>query len=675
MHLLKRFFKPLPIQGKITFVILVTCCAALIVVGVAILLAQSLSFRQSFSRDLEATAEIIARNSTAALAFKDPKAAQEVLSAVRAKSDILYAALELPDHSTFAAFISPDLPAPLQKSASEHLAFPDRYLSLDYPIILAGERVGILHLVSDYRAEYLRSLRVYAGILLAVLLFSVLLTLILSNRLQRLISAPILALANTAEHVATHKDYSIRALKVAQDEVGQLTDALNEMLATIQLRDSALRQTNAVLKGEIEGRKRTEAALQESRQRYEVAVLGSSDGLWDWDLAQRRFYYSPRWKQMIGYNDDELANDFETWDSRLHPDDHERVRHHLDDYLAGRLAAFEIEFRFRNKQGSYIWILSRGAALRDPQGTPFRFAGSHTDITARKEAEGEIEKLHKQLVSASRQAGMAEVATGVLHNVGNVLNSVNVSLTCVGDHLRDSEISSLVKVGELLEGQSTGLGEFLTAHPKGKLVPGFIIQLAKQLAKDHELLCREHDQLVHNVEHIKEIVAKQQSYATVSGVLENVSILTLVDDALQMHTAGLQRHGVHVERQYSEVPPLTVDKHKVLQILVNLIHNAKYALDDSGRSDRRLKVSISMNGDNRVKISVADNGIGIPPENLTRLFAHGFTTRKGGHGFGLHSGANAAKEMGGILKAQSEGIGKGATFTLELPLTTGKENS
>jgi signal transduction histidine kinase len=161
----------------------------------------------------------------------------------------------------------------------------------------------------------------------------------------------------------------------------------------------------------------------------------------------------------------------------------------------------------------------------------------------------------------------------------------------------------------------------------------------------------------------------QQNYARVSGCLEQVSVAELFDDALQMNAAALTRHGITTIRQYAEVPPLTVDKHKVLQILVNLVHNAKYALDESRDRDKRLTVGISINGDNLVKVTVTDNGVGIPPKNLTRIFSHGFTTRKRGHGFGLHSGANAAKEMGGQLTVFSEGPGKGATFTLELPLT------
>jgi signal transduction histidine kinase len=139
-----------------------------------------------------------------------------------------------------------------------------------------------------------------------------------------------------------------------------------------------------------------------------------------------------------------------------------------------------------------------------------------------------------------------------------------------------------------------------------------------------------------------------------------------VEDSLRMNEGAMSRHGVEVIRDFETVPPMNLEKHKILQILVNLLRNAKYACDDSGRADKRLSVRVA-NGDGWVRISVTDNGVGIPPENLTRIFNHGFTTRKEGHGFGLHSGALAAKEMGGSLNVQSEGPGQGAMFTLELP--------
>jgi signal transduction histidine kinase len=123
---------------------------------------------------------------------------------------------------------------------------------------------------------------------------------------------------------------------------------------------------------------------------------------------------------------------------------------------------------------------------------------------------------------------------------------------------------------------------------------------------------------------------------------------------------------VEVVREFGNVPPMNVEKHKILQILVNLVSNAKHACQESERADKRLTVRVA-NGDGRIKISVIDNGVGILPENLARVFNHGFTTRKDGHGFGLHSGALAAKEMGGSLNVHSDGPGQGAAFTLELP--------
>ena len=176
-----------------------------------------------------------------------------------------------------------------------------------------------------------------------------------------------------------------------------------------------------------------------------------------------------------------------------------------------------------------------------------------------------------------------------------------------------------------------------------------------------------------NVEHIKEIVAMQQNYARVGGVKEIINVVNLVEDSLRMNESALNRHHVEVVREFENVPPMNVDKHKVLQILMNLVRNAKHACQESERADKRLTVRVA-NGDGRIKISVIDNGVGIPPENLTRIFNHGFTTRKDGHGFGLHSGALAAKEMGGSLTVHSDGPGQGAAFTLGTALPDAGKN-
>jgi signal transduction histidine kinase len=295
-------------------------------------------------------------------------------------------------------------------------------------------------------------------------------------------------------------------------------------------------------------------------------------------------------------------------------------------------------------------------------------------VAAKERARTELAQAQRSLMLASRQAGMAEVATGVLHNVGNVLNSVNVSATLLRDQVRKSETHALLKAAELLKQKNGDLGAFLTSDPQGKLMPEFIIQIAGQLHKEQENISHELEQLTKNVDHIKDIVAMQQSYARVAGVVENVALASLVEDALQINAAALTRHGVTVIRQFEEVPLLMVDKHKVLQILINFIRNAKYALDECTQDEKRLIITIAKTDGECVMVRVKDNGIGIPPENLTRIFSHGFTTRPTGHGFGLHLGALNAREMGGSLSATSAGTGRGATFTLILPVHSPVKN-
>jgi len=290
-------------------------------------------------------------------------------------------------------------------------------------------------------------------------------------------------------------------------------------------------------------------------------------------------------------------------------------------------------------------------------------------VRAKEQANAELAKAQQSLIDLSRQAGMAEVATGVLHNVGNVLNSVNVSTTLIRDRLRHSEVSSLKELSQLLRQHEADLPGFLTADARGSLVLPFLFQLSDQLQTENQQLLLEQDHLIQNIDHIKEIVRMQQGLATISGYLEPLALPALVDQVIGLSTEAFLRHRIELVRDYADAPTFMLDKHKVMQILVNLLQNAKQALKESGREGRRLLVSIACREPHQVDIAVQDNGIGIPPENLTRIFSHGFSTRKDGHGFGLHVGALAAKEMGGRLSVHSDGDGKGATFTLRLPLT------
>ena len=290
------------------------------------------------------------------------------------------------------------------------------------------------------------------------------------------------------------------------------------------------------------------------------------------------------------------------------------------------------------------------------------------EIDNRTQIEAEREKLHEQLLSESRRAGMAEIATGVLHNVGNVLNSVNVSASLAQERIQRLNIEQLGQAAKLMERHEEDLATFMSTDPKGRQLPQFLRVLATHLAAEKATAIKELRSLIEKVGHINSIIATQQAYASSGGVLEDVSVDTTINDVLAIHNDSFHRHQIVVIREDADLPPIVLDKHKLMQILVNLTRNGIDALIGSDASEKSLKIKTSATQDGRVEIAVTDNGTGIDPDDIRRIFTFGFTTKKRGHGFGLHSCANAAKEMGGNLTVQSAGLTQGATFTLDLPL-------
>jgi amino acid transporter/signal transduction histidine kinase len=281
----------------------------------------------------------------------------------------------------------------------------------------------------------------------------------------------------------------------------------------------------------------------------------------------------------------------------------------------------------------------------------------------------ELEGLHNKLVEAARRAGMAEVAIGVLHNVGNVLNSVNVSAALMDGRVRKSKVTQLGKAIELLTSHAGDLGTFLSTDQKGKLLPAYLVKLAEHLTVEQAELITELTTLTGSVDHIKHIVTSHQSYAREGSLAELLNPTDLMEEALSIGAEAQGLRELHLERRYGVVPLVKVDKHKLLQILVNLVKNARAALSfDQGERNLSLTVDHPPNDRERVIFQVCDNGIGIPAESLTRIFEHGFTTKEDGHGFGLHSSALAAKAIGGSLRVESAGWGTGATFTVDIPL-------
>jgi signal transduction histidine kinase len=508
-----------------------------------------LVFRADMVSELSIIARMVGDNCVAALTFEDPGSARQTLETLRAHPRVVGAAVYNAPGRLFAsysrdqagAFVVPPEPRPAG------YRFAGDGLHLWMPLTLAGEPGGTVFVQQDL--EGIRAvLWRYALIAAVVMAAASLVAWLVGSWLRGAISGPITELAAIVGQVSAEEDYSLRASKRGEDELGRLIDGFNGMLEQIQQRDHA---------------------LQEGR-----------------------------------------------------------------DHLERRVAERTEE-------------LSR-------------------EIRERQHAEAELESIHKQLLDASRRSGMAEIATNVLHNVGNVLNSVNVSASVAAETVRKSRAGGLARAVALLREHQSDLATFISADPRGRHIPDYLGQLAEHLTADQAAILGELDSLRANIEHIKDIVAMQQSYAKVSGVKELVDVSELAEDSLRINFGALNRHGVVAVREYAKVPPVIIDKNKVLQILVNLVRNAKYACDESGRSDKRVALRIVEQG-GRICISVSDNGIGIPAENMTRIFEHGFTTRPGGHGFGLHSGALAAREIGGALHAHSDGIGCGATFTLELP--------
>ena len=545
-----RFPRNLPIQRKVTLVVLVTSSACLLVACVALFAFQLLSFRRSFIADLASLSDVVANSAISAVAFNDTEAAEAILAGLNAKPHVRSASI-VKEGEVFAVFgEGDDLPKLERYPKETGYRFDGNALLHRNEIIFDEEPIATLYIRSDYGAVYFPLLKLYGAILAGVLVMSLGIAWIISMRLQRFVSEPILKLADTARTIAANKDYSVRVTGAYEDEVGVFTDAFNQMLSQIEAQDSQLQRAQQTLENQVEALRR--------------------------EIAER-----------------------------------ERAEHQLAD-------------------------------------------------------------AHNQLVETSRQAGMAEVATGVLHNVGNVLNSVNVSATLVSDRVRQSKAENLTKAAALLRDHVHDLEGFFRTDPRAKLLLEYLPNLGEHLNEERAEMLSELQLLTKNLDHIKDIVAMQQNYAKVSGVVEPVSVASLAEDALQIHEAALVRHNVQVVRDYSDVPLVAADKHKILQILVNLIGNAKYAMDEQARDEKQLVISINLTPSQAVRVQVKDNGIGIAPENLVKIFSHGFTTKKEGHGFGLHSCALAARDMGGSLFAESAGPGQGATFTLELPIARAK---
>lgn len=360
--------------------------------------------------------------------------------------------------------------------------------------------------------------------------------------------------------------------------------------------------------------------------------------------------------------------------SLIHPDDIKRVNRVTYDAIKSH-EPYEVEYRIIDRDHNEKWVWERGQCVNmDSDSNSMVVDSMIFDITDRVAAEQQNRILQAEIVDASRQAGMAEVATGVLHNVGNILNSVNVSASIIQRHYTKNALAHLEKVTDLVSQYESTFQDFVQTDERGKLLPKYLATVSKKLRTQQESVEKEFEDLTKNVEHIKEIIAVQQTMAKSSELRQQLRASEILRDVMTANKESLKSHAIEVEQQLDD-PNLAFqsDKHRILQILINLVRNAKDALVEANLGEPKIVLRSWADSAN-VHFSVADNGIGIEQDKLDQIFQHGFTTKKDGHGFGLHSSANAATEIGGHLSVNSAGIRQGAEFVLTIPVDTSPQS-
>jgi PAS domain S-box-containing protein len=387
-----------------------------------------------------------------------------------------------------------------------------------------------------------------------------------------------------------------------------------------------------------------------------------------WQRCPKPWHYvklSPQAEGFLGYQDWEWMSDRSFFRDRIHSKDLGHVQSAWSSSLA-EVKRYQVEFRFQKKDGTYAMLLEDGVTLPDATGQ-LTSCGVLKDISQRH-AQSEMQKrLHKQQVDAAREAGKSEIAKSVLHNIGNVLTSLNVSAKLHVEKLAGSRGANLGKAARLLRENEADLATFIKEHPQGRRLPGYLITLSDHLAEESRQLYLDAMSMVQHIEHMRDVISLQQVHGRASQVEEAVDLACLFEQALALEGDVLRDHDIKIERNFADMPPLMLPKNLLLQVLVNLVSNARHAVSATGVKERRITLNIMQPQTSTVMIAVQDSGCGINQHNLQRIFTHGFTTRKDGNGFGLHHAALLVDEMGGALKAQSEGEGQGACFALEIP--------
>ena len=392
------------IRLRISTLLVLNSGMALLLASIALFAYENHQQRSAAARELSSQAGILAESSTAALTFNDEQAATQTLATLHSDSRVINAVIYDKNDRGFAVYSQgragklSSLAAPPPDGAQ----FEQGALLVVQPIRVRGERVGTI-LIRSSNQVYSRLVR-YTGIVCVVAAVSLCLAWLLSFRFQRSIADPITQLSNVARHISVDKDYAVRATGGSGGEIGVLIDSFNHMLSQIEARETA--------------RKAAVESLRDSEERYALAARGANDGLWDWKLTTNEIFLSPRWNQMLGGSGGVPWCNPDEWFGRVHPSDRERVMGALSDIREGCKDEFSCEYRILHRNGSFIWVLTRGTVVRDLAGIAVRMAGSQTDITEGKVADPLtglpnrlylLDKLESALDRSSQSAGQCAV--------------------------------------------------------------------------------------------------------------------------------------------------------------------------------------------------------------------------------------------------------------------------
>lgn len=403
-------------------------------------------------------------------------------------------------------------------------------------------------------------------------------------------------------------------------------------------------------------------------KKLETAQQIAGIGYWLYDRSNEKITLSKELYSLFGLNPGEPLPNYEKFMQLVHKEHRSNLRELMERAFSERID-YATEIQMKRPDGEYRWYHIYGRPLSDDK-KGVTLTGIAMDITTRKETEAELQLLNQQLLKTARQVGMADVASTTLHNVGNILSSTGVSAELLQENIGHPYYKKLFAVLDLLKEHLPTLSNYLCQDPKGKLIPFYLVSLSDYLQRDNEKFKEEINLLRQQIQHIKDIVGTQDRISRAGGMTERALLSEVINSALQLSENSEKFKKIEIKKDYEENLKIIVDKTKLLQILVNLIQNAKESVILNNKTTKK-QITISLQKDledKKAKIIVKDNGVGILEENMTKIFSLGFSTKEDGHGYGLHSSGIAVQEMGGTLLAESDGIGKGAVFTLMLPL-------